>query len=447
MTLDSIVASLGSDARNLGAHSLILVQQQQQALPVAGASQPGCGGAQALIQCCYNRLTHSNPRRTRGIIVLSMDHTARAWTSAPLPGGDSAPRLILDAVTLRFPLHDDAPAPAASEPVSLPSQPGTSVQQLLPHEINNLATLRSIFERAAQRFTAEYEAAEKIAAALPAAAAAPSTAAATDLFSLAGSDPSSHDAAPSCSSVTVVVDDVVSMMVRFGTSPTLAFLQGLKSLHSCAANVIAAVDMDGVAALGALAVGGCGGAANQVSLHAHLSHLATTSIAIRSLRPVALGSSIGGGLFQACVHVVHKRSSGRVSNVVEEVEMDVKAGVVRKVVSGPGATAEPGGKSAAAASAASSAASAAASAASTPSLAAQFGSSFSLDLSSKARSARAATVLPYQHTGQAGGWNDAAGPSAAGGGGSSLDGPEEAEELMLSDDDQDFDDPDDDLEV
>lgn len=74
MTLDSLVSSLGSTARNVGSHSLILLQQQQVSLHSTGGgthkatNMKGCGGGMAIMQCCYNRLAHDkNEQRTRSV--------------------------------------------------------------------------------------------------------------------------------------------------------------------------------------------------------------------------------------------------------------------------------------------------------------------------------------------------------------------------------------------
>ena len=384
----------------------------------------------------------------RGIIVLSLEHSSRFWlqplpaasAAAATPAAAAAPqRLILDACRNRFLMPSAVAAadgatsvaaavPAASEAVSLSSQQGTSVRVLANHEINDLRALRSIIETAAAAMHAEYEAAHATnpATATASAPAIPASSSSRDPFAADGGA-SDGDSSFACASVSVLVDDVMSLVARFGASHTLAFLQTLKAAPQLRLAIMAAVDLDGLAALAPLHVGS--GTANaqalhsHVGVHTHLSALASTTVSVRALRPL-VGSA---GALLATVDVLHKRASGKVSHVVEEVEVQPLRGLVRKVTAAAAAAAasaeERQGKSAANAS--------------TASVMQQFGASFSLDLTAKAKSARAQTVLPYQHTGQQSMSGDQQ-PT------SSLD---LVDDDIISDDDHDFDDPDDDLDV
>jgi hypothetical protein len=391
-----------------------------------------------------------------------LEHTNRTWlrstqSDANSPATPSPARLILDACRNRFQLAADSDPKNASASgsvaasagviaapsvaTSLSSQRNTAAQQLTYDEIHSLAKIRRIIEGAAAEMHKQFEAEAARSDVNGAAATAATTKAATaaaafDPYSLAMEDDTA-DSFP-CTSVTVLIDDLVSLLVRFGASRTLAFLQALKSSPQQLA-LIAAVDLDGLAVMAPLQVGSGTGneqaAHTAVSIHAHLAALASTTVSIRALRTAQGGD---GSNLLATVHVTHRRTSGRMAHVVEEVEIQPTKGVVRKITAAATAAAAAASASSTATPSADSTAassSSAAGAASSSSLAAQFGSSFSLDLTSKARSARAQTVLPYQHTG---------GDGASGV--SSIDAEEELDDL-LSDEDLDADDPDDDLDV
>ena len=284
--------------------------------------------------------------------------------------------------------------------------------------------MRTMIESQAQQFHAQYDVSVKSS---PASTIPPSSSTPINPYALESDQPETFI----CETVTLVIDDLFSLFARFGSSNVLAWLHALKS-SPLNMSILATLDIDGLATLTPLNVGSGTGnfQASHVSasIHAHLVSLATTTIHIRSVIPLATkvtasspSSSHSADAFTLSVYLVHKRPSGKVTSVVEEMDVFVDDGLVKKV---PGSGVNK-----------SSLPSSTASTASTQpvgSLAQQFGSSFSLDLTSKAKSARAQTVLPYQHTAEIGV--------------SSLDAPEE-DDLLSEDDDEDFDDPDDDLEI
>lgn len=351
----------------------------------------------------------------RGIIVLSMEHVAQSWLSQPKvpPTNDLAPpRLILDASQNRFQLTG-ASIPSAA--VGVADLPRTTVRTMHSHEIKSLSSMRSMIESAALDMHAQYSASQAAQPLAADASAAVPPATPSNPYALEEDEPESV----SCDTVTLFIDDLMSLFARFGPSAVLPWLNTLKSSRANL-GIIAGVDLDGITTLGTTMDGTNNGTMAPTSVRAHLSHLATTTVSILSMHPLPSSSSAA---FAINVHIVHKRPSGKVTNVSESLEVRARDGVVKKLPVSHLDAPPPN----------SSASTAASTAASTGSLAQQFGSSFSLDLTSTAKSARAKAVLPYAHMANVGAV-------------ASLD-VQDDDDLLDEDEDEDFDDPDDDLEI
>lgn len=367
---------------------------------------------------------------------MSIEHSSQTWlhrtNTTSVPNHLLPERVIIDAYSQRFQIDPNAAVASPSAPVAHTSLPHTSVHTLHTHELKNLYAIRSIIESTARDLHAAFDVR---------AAASPTPVASKPA---ASSNPYALDSetveAFTCDTVTLFIDDLTSLFIRFGSSAVLSFLHGLKSSH-LNFSILTSIDLDGLTTLVPLQSGS--GTSNMqsqhtnASLHAHLTQLATTTVAIRSVATTTQKNhhtNVGGGhtgpssihdlAYTVQLHLVHHRPSGKVTSVLEEMDIFPFLGSVKKVhtPSVPKSTI------------ASSIPSTAASANTSGSLAQQFGSSFSLDLTNNAKSARANAILPYQHTGQAGQT-------------SSLDAQDEEEDLLTDEEDEDFDDPDDDLEV
>jgi len=464
MTLDSVLSSLGAAERNLGEHACILIQQQASAThtPVtspspdhqqhAAAAPKGAGAAAALLQACWKRLTTTQKRRTRGVIVLSVEHTAEQWMAGdgvvqplPVPSSFSSsssstplPRLILDGCRRRYTIdEEDATQSSASRnggDATPAPHSDTQVERLERHELYDMSALLSRIESTAKQMHQQYHAMERDRKAT----ATPSS---TTTSTAASADPADADESVDserafvCSSVSILIDDLSSLMVRAGATAVLAFLQALQRSKQKLL-VIAGLDADVLAALPPMQVGS--GRGNQQPMHAQLPiqsqlmQLASTFIAIRGVQPMPKVASTSTSTstpsssspsFLMHIQLLHTRPSGKVTQVSESILLQPHRGSCTK----------PPASAVNAAHVAEREKSNDAESASSPtSLAQQFGSTFSLDLSSKAQTARAQTILPYQHTGQQLG---------------AIDSLADEDDIIESDDDEDLDDPDDDLDV